>query len=265
MSHQRRNKRGGHAGRNPTNAKVHATPEKPSTNQNDTNSNDNKTYPLVENPKQNYRDSDKEAAKGRRDQRRSLLMRRLGRWLRSVAPIISAFATVAITYSTYKYTQYAGYQWDTMRRNLGAFESVEGASPGVGKYQGTLSDGQIGIPIQNYGHVAAPKATFFVHVARGKSPPFYTNDYTFGGDRTEIPPGSGKYGLTVKLGLSPDEIAWIERGEETLMIGVTINYDNGFGKDTQVGFAFSYNAQHPDNWNSFPVRTFTDLQNTPAR
>jgi hypothetical protein len=70
--------------------------------------------------------------------------------------------TFLIFCTTVAYTVYSQRQWKTMQRQFDAFQTVEGASIGVGKYQGNLSDEEIGIPIENYGHIPSPKVSIFV-------------------------------------------------------------------------------------------------------
>jgi len=116
---------------------------------------------------------------------------------------------------------------ETAQAQLNAFQNIEGAHIGVGHFEGNIVEGYIGIPIENYGHTPSPRTFIFVHVYKmhtGEQMPFYSKSYNLGGDRTEIPPGTGKYGVKVPLELESGEIEKIRTGQDQLSIGISIKY-----------------------------------------
>jgi hypothetical protein len=178
---------------------------------------------------------------------------------------VAALATVAIAFLTAAYVHYSRAQWSVMEGQLAASQNAEGAHMGIGEFEGSIDNGEIGIPIENYGRIPSPRTYIFVHVYKftNKSPvPIYSKDYNFGGDRTEIPPGSGKYGVTVPLELSPGEIERLQSQQERLEIFTVLKYDNGFGRILQPGFCFAYTPLNSKRWNACPegVVNFADLQ-----
>jgi hypothetical protein len=145
------------------------------------------------------------------------------------------------------------------RDQLASFQTVEGASLTVSRP--TLDAIQIALPIENHGRVPSPKVKAFVHVSRVLSKggvPFGFASHEFGGDRTLIPPGTGRYGVTVLHGLKAMELEQIEHGEATIWVGVTLRFDNGFGTESQSGFCWRYAAG--GRWDACPTVKFADLE-----
>ena len=202
---------------------------------------------------------------------------------------IEALCAVALVVITFFYTHYAAQQVsemtaavqvsranadaamkaaETAQDQLRAFQNTEGAHIRPSRFEGNIAKGRIRIPIENYGHMPSPSMSVFVHVYKelaGEQMPFYAKHYNFGGDRTEIPPGTGRYGVTVPIELAPGEIEKIKTGQEQLYIGITIKYDNGFGKESQPGFCYVYVPGHPENWDACGVVSFEDLQKMPLQ
>ncbi|PYN83765.1 MAG: hypothetical protein DMD96_01025 [Candidatus Rokuibacteriota bacterium] len=211
-------------------------------------------------------------------------------WIERHSGAVTAVATIVIAVLTGVYAHYASAQWREMKRlseltqdalietkknnsasakstddalritrdQLTAFQVVEGAHLGVALP--VLLGDRVALPIENYGRIPSPKVSIFAHVYRFQSKDrtsLYSKRHEFGGDRTEIPPGVGKYGVTVPLELKANEMDRIANGEIGLWVGVTLKYDNGFGTQSQPGFCFSYAGT---KWDACPVAHFADLE-----
>lgn len=209
-------------------------------------------------------------------------IRRAERWMISLTFAIAFFALCSIivgilqwramrgqlnemktgSADTHALADAAKSQADATKKQLEAFEVVEGANIGVGLPGVNLVAGIIQMPFENYGRIPSPRTFIYVGVYKflEKQPPFYAKHYVFGGDRTGIPTGTGKYGVNIPLELQPGETEKIVTGKERLQIGITLRYDNGFGKTSQPGFCFSYAPTNPTGWDACPVATFEDLQ-----
>lgn len=146
----------------------------------------------------------------------------------------------------------------TTRDQLASFQAVEGASLTISRP--TLDAVKIALPIENHGRVPSPRVKVFVHISRVLSKggvPFGVSRHELGGDRTLIPPGAGRYGVTVPHGLRAAELEQIGRGEATLWVGVTLRFDNGFGAESQPGFCWRYGM---GGWDACPTVKFADLE-----
>jgi hypothetical protein len=126
---------------------------------------------------------------------------------------------------------------------------------------GPLAD-VIDITLTNSGRLPSPRATVFAHVYK------FSRDnrilsrktHTFGGDRTPVPPGAGKYGVSVPLELQPGEREKVSSGAERIDVFLVVRYDNGFKKESQLGYCWAY-VPRVFLWNkcTMPVVEFSDL------
>jgi hypothetical protein len=170
---------------------------------------------------------------------------------------VAAVATIVIGFLTYQYVKYSEKQWRVTSDQLTAYENTEGAHIGVGQLQWDVSGDQIRIPVENYGHIPSPSVHLFPHMYRfipGPQPSVvYARDYDFGGDQTEIPPGSGKYGVSIPVELRSGEMDKLQNGTELMWVAVTIWYEDGFGHVSKPGTCFAFNPKHPLVWDGCPT------------
>lgn len=130
-----------------------------------------------------------------------------------------------------------------LNRQIAAFEKVEAARLGVSRVDSIVGRNElrIGIPIDNYGRVPSP--TMKVKVLTGKFADIKKADhevFMFGGDRAYVPPGSGKFGVTVAVPLAAGDIERLESRALQVMLAGTLDWDNGFGSRASSGFCFLY-------------------------
>lgn len=133
-----------------------------------------------------------------------------------------------------------------LNRQIAAFEKVEAARLGVSRVDSIVGRDEIkiGIPIDNYGRVPSP--TMKVKVLTGKFADIKKPEHDvhmFGGDRAYVPPGSGRFGVTVAVPLSPGDAERLEARTLQMMVAGTLDWDNGFGTRASGGFCFFYAAQ----------------------
>jgi hypothetical protein len=154
-------------------------------------------------------------------------------------------------------------QVEQLKTQINSFQRVEGAYIGISQPQGNISGKDLGIPLENYGRIPSPRVWIYPHIYRFTSKTrqrVYAKDYTFGGDQTEIPPGFGKYGVSVPLEFMPGELAKTENGDEIMWVAVSFKYDDGFGNISSMkGVCFIYNPAHPTVWDACPTFDFAHL------
>ena len=129
-------------------------------------------------------------------------------------------------------------------------------------FQADLKNARVRIPIENYGRIPAPRlsATVFERRVVGERT-IHSKTYNFGGDRTEIPPGPGHFGVTIPLeGLTSSEVESIHAKQEIIYLAGSLKYDDGFGEDTKKDFCFSFDPDPQIGWNACPVLTFKEFQ-----
>ena len=155
-------------------------------------------------------------------------------------------------------------QLDAFQKQLASYRLAEGARLGIGAIEWNASEGRAWLSVENYGRISSPRALIFVNVFRivtgsKDKPPFRFEHqtYSFGGDRTETPPGTGKRLVEFPLAVSPEEMGLLQRRERQLMVGVTIKYDDGFGQERLGGISYSFAP--PNRWALASTVNFIDL------
>jgi hypothetical protein len=148
-----------------------------------------------------------------------------------------------------------------LNRQIAAFEKVEAARLGVSRVDSIVGRDElrIGIPIDNYGRVPSP--TMKVKILTGKFADVKTPDhevYMFGGDRAYVPPGSGRFGVTVAVPLVAGDAERLEARTMQIMLAGTLDWDNGFGTRSSSGFCFLYTSQ--THWDACNVANHEMLE-----
>ena len=130
-----------------------------------------------------------------------------------------------------------------LNRQITALENAEAARLEVSRVVSILGrdEMKIGIPIDNYGRMPSP--TLKVKVLASTFADVKALAYEvhmFGGDRTHVPPGSGRSGVTVFVPLVPGDAERLEARTLQMMIAGTLDWDNGFGTRASGRFCFFY-------------------------
>ncbi len=212
-------------------------------------------------------------------------------WLDTNDGAVTAVATLVIAALTFFYVLYARAQWHVMDRQLTemrssgkqtdqliylyqkqveqlhmqleSFRKVEGAYIGTGQPQGGIASNEVAIALENYGRIPSPRVWIYPHIYRFTSKDhqiIYTKDYTYGGDQTEVPPGTGRYGVRLPLELKEGEAERLQTGSEIMWLAVSFKYDDGFGNVSDMkGTCFVYNPKHPAVWDACPTSDFSHL------
>ena len=145
-------------------------------------------------------------------------------------------------------------------RQIKVLENAEAARLEVSRVVSILGRDEIkiGIPIDNYGRMPSPAMKVKVSTstfAGGKESEHEVR--MFGGDRTQIPPGTGRSGVTVLVPLVPGDGERLEARTLQMMIARTLDWDNGFGKRASGRFCFFYAPQA--QWDACGVGDYETL------
>jgi hypothetical protein len=119
---------------------------------------------------------------------------------------------------------------------------------------------QIRIPLENGGKIPSPKVKVSYHLSRERVSDRATlesADGSFGGDRTNVPPGTGHYGIGVPMkGFAESDAASVKNGTEIVFVAGNIDYDDGFGVQTQNSYCFKEQSCVQQRLGRLPNRNF---------
>jgi len=127
-----------------------------------------------------------------------------------------------------------------------------------------LDGTQIRIPLENGGKIPSPRVRVSYLLSRERLSDHVTLESaqgSFGGDRTNVPPGTGHYGISVPMkNFTGSDAASVKNGTESVLVAGNIDYDDGFGVQTQSSYCFKSSPSSNGGWDACPIVTFADLQ-----
>jgi len=142
-------------------------------------------------------------------------------------------------------------------------QTANKAELGVGPLTMDLPEAKVGIPINNYGKNPSPWISLGVReIRKAGNMIIHTSQQSFGGDRTEVAPGTGQREFVYPLeGLRQSEEKPIARGEEIVTLDFALSYDDSFGHIVPKFTCFAYTPTDPFvKWTNCPVYTSADME-----
>jgi len=219
------------------------------------------------------------APSGRPQAQPVFLLQPVRGWFEYTQLVVSILTLLALVV----YTSFTGTQTRLNRRAIRVSEQALRASEQalqvseraylhVGRLAANLYKARIDMSFFNSGRHPATRATVRIETLRALvandqiTQVVHSHRQTFGGDRTEVPPGTagpgiGYWGMTVPLPeLTRSDIEAIRSGQQRLSIAGLIEHDDGFGTPQKTSFCYHYDPDPTIQWNRCPVVTFEDLQ-----